>query len=454
MSTRRHRVRAGRAAWMAIAVAVATARPAVAQIDVTSPKRQVPDYDGRDPAPTTAGDVALWVPRVLLSPVYLTSEFVMRRPLAALIPAAERADLPRKLYDFFTFGPDHKAGFAPVAFAEFGFNPSVGIYSFWDDAFVSGHDLRLHAEAWPSDWIAGSLTERFRLDRDVLELRVSAVRRPDHVFYGLGPNSLQSSQSRYGEDVVNAGAKLDFRLWRASHIETGIGIRSARFYDGHYGTDPALTQEAATRAFGIPDGFERGYTAEYNDLQLVLDTRRHWPRPGSGLRLEAQGEQGSDMQRAPLSGWIRYGATAVGFYDLNDHGRVVSLSIATWFADPVGSRPVPFTELVTLGGNGPMRGFYEGRLVDRSAAVATARYVWPIAAWLYGNIQAAVGNVFATHLEGFKPGQLRFSGALGLSGSGSQDYPLELLVGFGTETFDHGAQPNVARIALGVTRGY
>lgn len=59
-----------------------------------SKKRALPDYDGRRPAPTTPGDVALWVPRVILSPVYFTTEWVIRRPLGAAVTAAEKVDLP------------------------------------------------------------------------------------------------------------------------------------------------------------------------------------------------------------------------------------------------------------------------------------------------------------------------------------------------------------------------
>ena len=32
-------------------------------------KRPVPEYDGRD-EPTTAGDVLIWVPRILVSPLF------------------------------------------------------------------------------------------------------------------------------------------------------------------------------------------------------------------------------------------------------------------------------------------------------------------------------------------------------------------------------------------------
>ena len=160
------------------------------------------------------------------------------------------------------------------------------------------------------------------------------------------------------------------------------------------------------------------------------------------------------MRRAPGAGWIRYGATAGVFYDVGDHGRVLELVAAALFADPLGTEPVPFTELVTLGGNGLMRGFYPGRLIDRSAAVGTFRYRWPIAIWLDGSINAAVGNVFGEHLRDFDAKLLRFSGTLGVSSRNSPDGSIEALVGFGTETFEHGGQVDSIRVLVGTNRGF
>jgi hypothetical protein len=417
------------------------------------PKREVPDYDGRGPSPTTPGQVALWVPRIVLSPLYLTSEFVIRRPLEAVVTAAERSHLPTFLYDLFTFGPDHKSGFAPIALLDFGFNPSVGIYAFWDDAFAKGNDLRLHGSTWGADWLAGSLTDRIHLHgKDTLSLNLVAVHRPDQAYFGEGPRSLQSDRSRFGVDRIDGGAVVDLRLWRASHVETALGVRSVSFYPGHYGSDPSIEQEVATGAYPLPDGFDRGYTAEYNRVLLALDSRRPRPAAGSGVRVELAGEQGSDIRQSPGSGWIRYGATAVGFYDLTDHGRVISLSVAGLFADPLGDRPMPFTELVSLGGDKPMPGFWWGRLVGRSAAVATLEYRWPIAPFLDGSMQAAVGNVFGEHLSDFEPSLLRLSGALGLATVGSPDSVLQFLVGFGTETFEHGGQVDSIRLVVGANR--
>ncbi len=142
------------------------------------------------------------------------------------------------------------------------------------------------------------------------------------------------------------------------------------------------------------------------------------------------------------------------FYDLNDYGRIVSLSAAALFAEPLGNEPIPFTELVTLGGDRLMRGFVPGRLVDRSAAVATLRYRWPIAFILDGSIQAAVGNVFGVQLEEFKPGLLRFSGAIGIETVGSTEGSFHALFGVGTETFDHGGQIDSIRFAIGTNRGF
>jgi hypothetical protein len=426
-----------------------------------SPKRAMPDYDGRGPRPATPGEIALWIPRVLLSPLYLVTEWLIRRPLGAVEMAAERADLPNALYNFFAFGADHKAGITPIAFVDFGFNPSIGAYGFWDDALFKGDDLRVHVSFWPSSWIGGSVTQRIRFhDKDTFQLKAVGVRRPDHVFYGTGPSSLQSAQSRFGEDKLDVGVLLDFPTWRSSKVETGAGVRAETFRDGHYGHDAGILEKVAAHAFPLPDGFARGYTAEYNHLLVALDSRRPYPAEGSGVRFEAQGEQGNDVRQSPGSGWIHYEAGVGGFWDVNGYRRVLSLSVLTMFSDPLGRRPVPFTELVTVGGDvasagnfpAPMPGFFPERLVDRSAAVATLRYKWPIGPWIAGSLQASVGNVFGQHLDGFETKLLRFSGAIGIESDSSPDSSFEAVFGIGTETFEHGAQVDSLRLAIGITR--
>jgi hypothetical protein len=416
----------------------------------------MPDYDGRGAPPTTAGDVALWLPRIIFSPVYFVSEFILRRPLGWAIAGAERADLPDVLYNFFFFGPNHKAGFVPLVFADFGFNPSVGLFAFWNDAFAKGNDLAFHGSMWdPHDWLAGELTDKIHLGaKQTLSIDALGIRRPDRVFYGLGPNSLEKDQSRFGEAMLQGSATFDFPLWRSSRIKAGVGVRSVDLYHGHYGRDPSVEENVDRGTFPLPPGFGRGYTAEYNHLLVALDTRKERPADGSGVRIEAEAEQGNDIRHDPGTGWIRWGGTVGGFWDIYGGHRVVSLNVTTQFADQLGSEPIPYTELVTLGGSGPMRGFFPGRLVGDSAAVATLRYRWPIWVWLDGSIQAAVGNVFDGHLDDFKTSLLRFSGAVGFESIGTPDNSIEVLFGVGTETFDHGGQVDSFRLVFGSNRGF
>jgi hypothetical protein len=417
-------------------------------------KRSLPDYAGREPAPPTLGETLLWVPRVVFSPVYFTTEYLLRRPLGAAEIAAERANLPRQLYDFFAFGPDHKAGIAPVAFVDFGINPSIGAYGFWDDAFFKGDDLRAHFVGWPDAWLGGSAVQRIRFGRNTVAVRIEGSRRPDYPFFGLGPRSLESARSRYGADKVGASLAGDFAFWRASKLETRVGVQYASFYDGHYGGDQGIAEAAGAGTFALPPGFATGYAAEVNRIAVAIDSRRPFPHDGSGFRLEAAADQGSGFGPVPAGGWIRYEAAAGGFLDLDGHRRVVSLSAQTLFADPLGNASVPFTELVTLGGDkAPMPGFLPGRMIDRSGAVGTLRYTWPIGPWLSGSMQAAVGNVFGEHLEGFDGRLTRLSAAIGVQSDASPDSSFQFLLGVGTSTFEQGGKVDSFRLAFGTTTG-
>jgi len=419
------------------------------------PKRELPDYDGR-PEISSTGDTLLVVPRVLLSPLYLVSEYVVRRPLGFLVSAAERSNLPKALYDFFVFGPDHSAGVLPIAFVDFGFYPSLGLFFFNNDAFVKGHDLLIRGSTWGEHWLAGSWTDIFHLDPLTdLTFVASAVRRPDYRFYGVGSDTIEADRSRYGASRLEAGLLLELKLGGLSRFESGAGVRRVHFHRGAFDDDPTLERNVGRKRYTEPDGYALGYTLLYNHAALALDTRHARPAPGSGVRMELRAEQLSQLEPRAVSGFLRYGATAGGFLDLGSHGRVVSLSVALSFVDPLTpGAPVPFTELAAIGGGELMRGFTPGRLLGRSAAVATLRYRWPIWVWLDGSIQIATGNVFDAHLSNFDLALLRLSGAIGIESVSSPDSSLELLIGAGTETFRHGTQVTSLRVILGSNHGF
>lgn len=441
--------------WRALGSGLCLALASAGHVNAADDKRKLPDYSNRGKEPATPGQDALWVPRIILSPVYLVTEYGIRWPIGHLISAAERAGLPDILYNFFFFGPEHSAGVAPVAFVDFGFRPSVGLYGFWDNAIVQGNDLLFHGTTGGSGWFAGVLTDRLRFHtEDSIGLTLTGVRRPDQAFFGIGPDTLQDNISRFGESLLGAQIDSSFRLWRSSRVETSLGLRSLDFHNGHFDEDPGIVQQVARGAFPSPDGFVSGFTAQTNRVRAALDNRLPVPADGSGFRLEADIEQGSDVRRASGASWLKYAGTAGVFWDVNGRNRVLSLSVTAQFADSLNHRPIPFTELVTLGGAGPMRGFYPGRLRDHSAAVVTAKYRWPIWVWLDGSLQAAVGNVFGDHLQQLELSRSRFSGAIGFESVGSRDGSFELLAGLGTETFEHGGQVTSGRVLVGTNRGF
>jgi hypothetical protein len=417
--------------------------------------REVPDYDGRGGAPTTAGDVLLWGPRILLLPPYLVSEYLLRQPLGSVIAGAERAGIPVLIYDFFAFGPEHKAGIFPTVFASFGFRTSVGLYAFWDDAFVPGHDLRLRGAYGGRDWLAGSFTERFRFGDDpdnLVALDALTVNRPDYTFFGIGPDSRDSDQVRYGKNTNEARLHLDKGLWHESGFRAEVLLRDVDFFRGGLRDQPVLDDAIADGTLPAPPGYPRGYTIVRSGLGASLDTRLPRPAPGSGFRVRGAAAHSANVREK--GSFVSYGGSATGFLDLNDVNRVVSLTAGARFVDPVGDGEVPFTELVTLGGTEPMRGFFPGRLTGRSGVVADLAYRWPIWIWLDGAMHAEIGNVFGEHLGGFALEKMRWSGSIGIESAGVADNPLQIMIGTGSETFESGGKIDSFRFVLGTTNGF
>ncbi|MGC4065724.1 MAG: hypothetical protein QM784_13960 [Polyangiaceae bacterium] len=416
-------------------------------------KRRLPDYDGRGGEPTRPGDAALWVPRVALFPFYIVSEYVIRRPLGALVSGAERAGVPQTVYEFFMLTDDHAVGWVPTFFVDFGFKPSAGAYFFWNDAFVERNRFTLHAATWGTNWLMASVADSYAVDeRRSVTFRGLALSRPDFRYYSPGPESREEQMGRFGALRLESELAFRQRFGSLSSLEVAAGVRHLRFRNP---SDDYVSVRERVREgwFELPEAYEDGYTAGFQRAHLSLDSRRARPSSQTGARIELDGEQGNAPGATPRS-WMRYGAIAGGFLDLNDRARVLSLSLATTFSDPMTSAGVPFTELVQLGGAELMPGFVPGRLRGRSALVSTLGYHWPVWVWLDGTIQFSVGNVYGPHLDGLKASALRMAGAIGVQTSVTSENPVEILLGFGTETFDQGARLNTLRLAIGTTRGF
>jgi hypothetical protein len=444
------RLRSAAACAAGIAALGLTATPSLAD----DPKRPLPDYDGRPVPAPTPGEVALWIPRVLLFPPYVVSEYVIRKPLGALITAAERNNWATALIDFFTFDPEHKSGLVPTAFYDFGLQPSVGLYFFWNDAFIRGHDLRASVSYFGSDWVALAGTERFRVGKaSWIALNGRWVRRPDYTYFGEGARTAESNQADYFATKIDAGPSYELRVAPSVMYRARAGVRIAEFHDRGRAGHPSVDQQVRARVFALPTDYDKGYTDLYERMELTVDSRAAAQASRTGVRAAAHAEHGTDVRRSPASSWITYGGALGGSIDVW-HERVLSLSVSADFADPLRNGPIPFSEEVVWGGVEPLSGFIPGRLHGRSAAAATLAYTWPIWVWLEGRMSMSAGNVFDAGLRDFDTKLLRLSGGLGVQSTGDADHRLELLVGFGTETFDQGTKVDSFRLVLGGTNGF
>jgi hypothetical protein len=421
-------------------------------------KRAVPDFDGRGPKPTSVGDVAIWIPRIIVSPIYLTSEYLIRRPLGGVIMGVERDHIAQKAIQIFTFGGREKIGLVPTFFVDFGVLPSVGLYFFADDAFAPHNHVRVHFGTWGPDWLNIGVVDRYDVGKDsTAAIHASWSRRSDYPFFGLGPNAREENESRYAATILDVGPVYEIGLAPGVRFNTSVGVRDTSFGEGACCGDPTLQSRVRNGELALPPRFaDGGYTIGYQRAELTFDTRARRPLSQSGVRLAMDGQPAVDVSHRPGNSWLRYGATAAAFWDVTGKARVVSLSLATLFADPLsgGAGAIPFNELVSLGGTTLMRGFLAGRLIDRSAVVATVAYQWPIWVFLDGTMQLSTGNVFGAGLQDFSLGKLRLSSGLGVRTNSSPDHQFEVIAGFGTDTFENGAKITSLRLAFGATRGF
>jgi len=420
----------------------------------TPSERPVPNYRGREPPPTTAGDVLIWVPRVILFPVYLVAQYVIRTPVGALSTAAEKNHWPSSVFNFFAFGPDHQGGIFPVFLINFGFRPSIGLHFFWNNTFATGNKVTADAAWGGSNWITIGVGDRYSFSKNnSLAVEAHWNRRPDSIFYGIGSETTDNFPSRYGTDVVDGAVSYSHVLGRL-RLEGKARVFRTVFRDYSCCGDPSLRQRVEAGQLPAPPGFEENTTAAEMGVKAVLDTRSHGPTNRSGVRVAVAVDPAVDVGQGFDRSWIKYGGGVEGSWDVTGKGRVLSLGVTALFSDPMGGQPVPFTELVSVGGTEPFAGFLAGRLRDRSALGAQLSWRWPVYPYLDGVAAVAFGNVFDNHLSNFRFELLRLSAELGVrtvAGAGPGSF--QFVFGVGTEPFSQGLRLTSFRFALGVTYG-
>jgi len=425
-------------------------------------RRAVPDYDGR-PDRRTAGDVAIWIPRVVLYPVHLVTEYVLRRPLVGLVTWLEKHDVIAKAVNVVSFGTRGRVGLIPTAFVDFGVRPSVGLYLWANNVPTNNDRFALHF-AWGGErWWRLSVRETVPFTSPLARDEDGDVRvhllydaRPDHLLWL--PTDDGTTPASYFARELGAGTELELPFGTFDTIDLSVDVANLTFADGSTrGIERAETTVGDLAR--VPDrdlgtllaGFD-GYTALRADLDVSLDTRRPRPEPGSGARVLLFGG-GVQALDGSFTG-ARWGGEGSVHLDVDGRHRVLSLRQRVEGMQQVGSGDIPIHELPTLGGADAMRGFVSGRFRGPATTVTSIQYTYPVWSMADGFVFYEVGGAFEDRFDDFELGRLAGSFGLGLRTINDRDAAFNVIVGAGTEAFDDGGRVEDLRLVFGVSRGF
>ena len=260
-------------------------------------KRPMPDYDGR-PERGTAGDVALWVPRVVFFPLYFVNEFVIRRPLGWVFTEVEEHHVLRA-------STNPRVYVVPNLYFESGFKPSLGVYVFSHRLFSEDNELHARFGSWGLSSPSVGFVDHFRRGPVTLSANLSWAHRPDYMFFGLGPSSRDDDRARFHAGRFAAALGVAFELAQPVELAVNAGLRDVDFDEGSCCDDPSLAAQIAAGVFPEPHGFGDGVRAFVQRLELTVDSRVPGPWRQSGVRFSAEVEHGSDLKHTD-DDWLRY----------------------------------------------------------------------------------------------------------------------------------------------------
>ncbi len=415
-------------------------------------ERRLPLYEGRRPPATEATDALIWVPRVLFSPVWLVTEFVLRRPLIFAVTGIEESQLIDRFVDALTF-LDGDLTLFPRFLADFGLRPSVGLSLLWSDFVTERTTFALNGSFWGPRWLTfnADLSMRpLRGDSGMLSIIPEFVLRPDYPYYGFGHETFKGDEAFY--QARHARVRVQLRAWLEGLSRAGfaLGYGHSTFLDEADG--PAVDLALATNSFVEFQAYQWLFARAF----LELDSRDPDVEfsPGSGVRAELASSMGFDPTETSRRA-LRFSGELSAFWDISSIHHILSVALHAAMLERLGGGPLPVTELIQMGGAEQMRSFLPGRFVGDSAWSLAVSYRWPVWILLDAEVFAELGNAHPGRFEGFRFDRSYLGWGAGLRSNWSREVILSLIVGFGTDRLDQSdLRPALTRFTLNLSRGF
>jgi hypothetical protein len=424
--------------------AAITAVPATSHADGArrrDARRVVPDYDNRPPPPSSAGEVAAWVPRVLLFPLYAITEYGIRAPVGYVTTQLERTHVIDRLDRIMHPLPNLRI--TPSLVVDLGLVTSGGLHVTWTDAGARHNTVRLiGATGGANYWRLGATDSYEFATRGFVGMAVQYTERADWRFYGLGSHTLHRDEQRFDWARTDIRFYVDWATLRHFGASGAGGVR----YDRFGGPSVPVTLQSPVQGYD-------DHGVAYAEGRVFADTRPMATPNATGARIEAAASAAQDT-RLGTRQWVGGEVEGSVFLELKHPGRVLGLRTYAAMVEPLSTTPVPFVDLVTLGGFETMQGFYWGRFRGESAAVMTLSYRYPIWTYLDGMLFTEVGNTFGRHFDGFDVRRLYGSAGLGFRTTGDRDISFQGLIAIGSSRFDEPFEIQSVRLAFGINRGF
>jgi len=393
-----------------------------------NPQKETRDhayFRGREDT-VEGADIAAGIGRVVLSPVRLLFDALLREPIDGSARVIEKHHVIARVRDVFHPTPDFT--WYPTLTLDLGVYGAVGVHAHWDHALARNHEVDAALATGGFEAWQGRIRDDFRFGPTKIGVQGKFISRRDRDFYGLGPDSKTSDQTQFG---LTAGEAIAF----VSFEKPGIEVQIAEGYSDEL-TGPGYAPSIETKfdTSTIP-GFGKELGLARSSLDVKLDSRgKNRDEEVGGVAFIGNATYARDL-RDKERAFVSATADLQVAFDVIKPGRILTLRAYAQDTFALGSEPVPFTHQAMLGWTHHY-GFYWGRFRGEAAVMAEARWRYPVAYLLDMMWIASTGNVFKHDFSDFSFGELTGSLGVGFRTRRTGSPPIEVIFAAGTTRFD------------------